>query len=165
MSNLSYLIKLLQLFPACFIYTPFVTLSPFVALSNFCRLIKLLSSYRTFVIFSPLVIYSFFTLSAHPINAPAEHTTITTLSPVLSCARSLRQYIFLTHQASLVIVPFWYGGIEAWLGVFSKSNLLPSPLWVMSGLLFYKRYSSAYHTNRKWSWLDQLLAMKFFLPS
>ncbi len=27
-------------FPACFIYTPFVTLSLFVALSNICRLIK-----------------------------------------------------------------------------------------------------------------------------
>ncbi len=92
MSNLSYLIKLSQLFPACFIYTPFV------ALSNFCRLIKVLSSYRTFVIFSPLVIYSLFTLSAHPINAPAEHTTITTLS--LSCliVRTLSSPIYLSNS-------------------------------------------------------------------
>ncbi len=42
MSNLSYFIELLQLFPDCFIYTPFVTLSIFVALSNFCSLIKIL---------------------------------------------------------------------------------------------------------------------------
>ncbi len=32
-------------------------------------------SYQTSVIFSPLVIYSLFTLSTHPINAPAVHTT------------------------------------------------------------------------------------------
>ncbi len=43
MSNLSYLIKLMHLLPAFFIYTPFVTLSLFVALSNFRRLIELLS--------------------------------------------------------------------------------------------------------------------------
>ncbi len=42
-SNLYYLIKLLQLFPAFFIYTPFGTLSIFVALSKFCHLIELLS--------------------------------------------------------------------------------------------------------------------------
>ncbi len=41
-SNLCDLIKLLQLFPACFMHTPFVTLSMFVALSNFRRLINLL---------------------------------------------------------------------------------------------------------------------------
>ncbi len=38
------------------------------------------------------------------------HHTHTTLSPVLSCARSLRQYTFLTNQASLAIVPFWLWG-------------------------------------------------------
>ncbi len=46
-SNLSsYLIKLLQLFPACFIYTLFVTLSLFVAQSKFCCLIELLTFYH-----------------------------------------------------------------------------------------------------------------------
>ncbi len=43
-NNLSYLIKLLLLFPACVIY------SPFVALSFFCRLIKLLSYYQSLAI-------------------------------------------------------------------------------------------------------------------
>ncbi len=33
--------------------------------------------------------------------------------------------LFLTHQASLAIVPFWYGGIEAWLGVFFKNQCYP----------------------------------------
>ncbi len=93
---------------------------------NFSRLIKPLSSYQYFAIFSPFGIYSLFTLSTHPINAPAVHTTNTAFSPVLSCARSLHQYVFLNHQASLAIVPFWYGGIEALLGGFSKNNLLPS---------------------------------------
>ncbi len=77
---------------------------------NFCRLIKLSSPYQTFVMVSSFVIYSPFTLSTNPINAPAVQTTNTTLSPVLSRARSLRQYTFLTHQASLAIVPFWFGG-------------------------------------------------------
>ncbi len=64
-SNLCYLIKLLQLFPAYFIYTPFVTLSMFAALSNFRRLINLLSSSY------PFLSIHFFTLSTYPINAPA----------------------------------------------------------------------------------------------
>ncbi len=42
-------------------------------LINFCRLIKLSSSYPTFVIFSPFPIYSLFTLSNHLINVPAQH--------------------------------------------------------------------------------------------
>ncbi len=54
------------------------------------------------------------------------YTTNTTLSPVLSCARSLRQYTFLTHQTSLVIVPFLFGVIKTWLGVFSKNKRYPS---------------------------------------
>ncbi len=41
---------------------------------NFCQLINLLSSYQTSVI-SRFVIYSLFTLSTHPINAPAGHIT------------------------------------------------------------------------------------------
>ncbi len=45
LSNLYYyLIKIVQLFPACFINKLFVALSLFIALSNFRHLIKLLSS-------------------------------------------------------------------------------------------------------------------------
>ncbi len=69
-----------------------------------------------------LLIYSLFALSTHPTNAPAVRTTNTTLFPVLLCARSLRQYTFLTHQASLAIVPFWLWGVETWLEVFSKNK-------------------------------------------
>ncbi len=43
-NNLCYLIKLLSLFPACDIYSPFIALSIFVVLSNFCRIIKLMPS-------------------------------------------------------------------------------------------------------------------------
>ncbi len=49
-----------------FIYTPFCY---FI---TFCHLIKLSSSYQTFVIFSPFVIYSLFTFSTPPpTNVPA----------------------------------------------------------------------------------------------
>ncbi len=132
MSNLYYLIKLLQLFPAYFIYTPLVTLSMFVALSNFRRHINLLSSSH------PSLSIPFFTLSTNLINVPAQHITHTTLSPALSCARSLRQYIFLTHQAPLAIVPFWLWGIGPWLGVFSKHNhhLYVTLSWTMFHLSF-----------------------------
>ncbi len=44
MNNLCYLIKLLSVFPACVIYSPFVTLSIFAVLSNLFRIIKLLPS-------------------------------------------------------------------------------------------------------------------------
>ncbi len=70
-------------------------------------LYQFLSSYQTFVIFSSFVIYSFF---AHPINAPAVHTTNMTVAPVLSSERSLCQYTFPTHQSSMAIVPIWCGG-------------------------------------------------------
>ncbi len=76
-----------------------------VVLSSFCHLLTL------------CYLLTFFTLSTHPINAPAVHTTNTTLFPVLSRARSLLQYTFLTYQACLAIVPFWFGGNEIWLGV------------------------------------------------
>ncbi len=61
-SYLYYLITLLQLLPDYFIYTPFVTLSMFVALSNFRRLINLLSSSR------PFLSIHFFTLSTNLIS-------------------------------------------------------------------------------------------------
>ncbi len=52
-SNLCYLIKLWQLFPACFIYTTFVTLAIFVALSNFCHLLTLWYLLSFYVIYEP----------------------------------------------------------------------------------------------------------------
>ncbi len=97
---------------------------------NFCRLNKLSSFYQIFIIFSPFLIYSLFKLSTHPINVPAVYTTNTTLSPVLSCARSLRHYTFLTHQASLAIVPFWLWGDRtvAWGFLIEQAHMLPSVL-------------------------------------
>ncbi len=84
---------------------------------NFCCLFKLLPSYQTFVILSPLVIYSLFMLSTHPINAPAVHTTNTTLTLSLSSTRFLRQYIpNSTGLSGYCAILIW--GIEAWLGVF-----------------------------------------------
>ncbi len=88
-------------------------------LYQFCHLINLSSSYQTSVIFSPLVTYSLFTLSTCPINAPAVHTTKTTLFPVLSCPTSR---LWPSCHSD-------YGGIGPWLGVFSKNNLLPSTFW------------------------------------
>ncbi len=85
---------------------------------QFCHLINLSSSYQPSVIFSSFVIYSLFTLSTHPIHAPTVHIKNTTLSPVLSCARSLCQYTFLTYQASLAIVPFWLWGDQTVAGGF-----------------------------------------------
>ncbi len=78
-----------------------------VILSNFCNfsllilstypllLYQFLSSYQTFVIFSPLVIYSTFPLSTHPLNAPALHTTtqllISSRCAHALCAKTLSQ--------------------------------------------------------------------------
>ncbi len=45
MNTLCYLIKLVSLFPSYIIYSPFVASSIFAALSNFCRIIKLLPSW------------------------------------------------------------------------------------------------------------------------
>ncbi len=89
---------------------------------NFSRLIKPLSSYQTFVIFSSFVIYSHFTLSTHPLNAPAVRTTNKTPTLILSCARSLRQYTFLTQHPSLVIVPFWYWGSRRGCGFSLRTS-------------------------------------------
>ncbi len=120
MSNLFYIIRHLLLFPACHIYLAY---SPFVRFINFCYLMNLSSSYQTSVIFSPLVIYSLFTLSSHPINSPTVHITNTTRSSALSCARSLRLYTFLTNQASLAIVPFWlWGGSDRGWGFPYRTN-------------------------------------------
>ncbi len=108
-----------------FILSSFCYFSRLVLSTHPLLLYQFLSPYQSFVVLSnfchflTLCYLLTFTLSTHPINAPAVHITNTTLFPVLSCARSLRQYTFLTHQASLAIVPFWCGGIEAWLGVSS----------------------------------------------
>ncbi len=100
MSYLSYLLTL------CSLYQFLSPYQSFVVLPNFCQFL------------TPCYLFTFY-VNWQPINAPAVHTTNTTLLPFLSCARSLREYNFLTHQASLAIVPFCYGGegIEAWLGV------------------------------------------------
>ncbi len=45
MNTLCYLIKLMPLFPCCGIYSSFVALSIFAALSNFCRIFILLPSW------------------------------------------------------------------------------------------------------------------------
>ncbi len=71
--------------------------SPFVRCINFCHLINLSSSYQTSVIFSLLVIYSLFTLSSHPINAFAAHTTHTQLSFRL-IVRTLSAPIYLSNS-------------------------------------------------------------------
>ncbi len=92
MSNLYYLIKLLQLSPAYFIYTPFVTLSMFVALSNFRRLINLLSSSHPF-----LSIHFFYVIYEPYKCTCTTHHTHTTLFPSSRahalCANILSQLI------------------------------------------------------------------------
>ncbi len=40
----------------------------------------------------------------------------------LSCARSLRQYTFLTQQVSLAIMLFWLRGIEIWRGSSRRTS-------------------------------------------
>ncbi len=127
MSNLFYFIKHLLLFLACLTYLIY---SLFVRFINFCHLINLSSSYQSFVI------YSLFTLSSHPINAPTVHITHTTLFPVLSCARSLRQYNFLTHQASLAIVPLWLWGDRGLAGGFliEHTDLFQELKWLVVNL-------------------------------
>ncbi len=98
---------------------------------NSCSLIRLSSSYQPSVIFSSLVIYSLLTLSTHPINAPALHTTHTqpSFSSYLAhtlCANTPSP----SQQASLAVESFRFGGIETGLGVFSKNNLLPLETYV-----------------------------------
>ncbi len=66
-------------------------------LSNFCNFTQLVLSTH------PLLFYPF-------LSYYQTYVVLSNCLGVLSCARSLRQYTFLTHQASLAIVPFWYGG-------------------------------------------------------
>ncbi len=85
-----------------------------VTLSNFCNISQLILSTHPLLLYQPLSPYqTFFVLSnfchfltpCYPfsfyvIYAPVVHTANTALSPVLSFARSLRQYTFPTHQVS-----------------------------------------------------------------
>ncbi len=79
--------------------------------------LKRLSSYQTLPFSHPLLsihLLRYLRTLKMPCCTDNKHNS---LSPVLSCARSLRQYILPTHQASLAIVQFWCGGIKAWLDV------------------------------------------------
>ncbi len=96
--------------------------------TNFCNfsrlfylhtLIKRLSCYRTFVIFAPLVIFSLFTLSTHPINAPTVHTSPVTQIPI----SSYRAHALWANALSQLNRRLWPSchfdlGIETWLRVF-----------------------------------------------
>ncbi len=105
-------------------------------LSNFCNFSQLvlpthpllfyqfLSPYQSFVLLSNACqfltrcyLFTFYVIW-QLINAPAVHTKSTTLALVLSCARSLRQYTFLTSQVSLAVVPFWLWGDRTVAGGF-----------------------------------------------
>ncbi len=86
---------------------------------NFCHLTKPLSSYQTFVIFSPFLIYSLFALSTHPIDAPVVRTTnnnsfscltVCTLSAPIHFPNSTGVF---GHRAILTM-----RGIRPWLGGF-----------------------------------------------
>ncbi len=54
--------------------------SPFVRFINFCHLINLSSSYQSFVIFSPLIIYSLFYVIYSPYKCTCTTHQTTTLS-------------------------------------------------------------------------------------
>ncbi len=92
---------------------------------NFCRLIKLSPSYQTFVIFSPFVIYSTFYVTYVPYKCTCcTHHTHNFYSRLIErTSFAIIQFpnstAVLGHRAILI----W--GVEAWLGVFSKNNLLP----------------------------------------
>ncbi len=79
-----------------------------------------LSIFVTLSIPSPLVIYSLFTLSSHPINSPTVHIT---QHNSLSCliVRTLSALIYLSYSPGVFghrVILLWGGGIEAWLGGF-----------------------------------------------
>ncbi len=110
-------------------------MNPKVALQAPC---KLSSHYQTFFHFLTLwYLFTFYVVHASYKCTCYTHHKNNSLSPVLSWARSLRQYIFLTHQASLAIVPFWCGGIDAWRGVSTRtswsvkspSHTIPTTAW------------------------------------
>ncbi len=95
-------------------YQTFTTFTNFSILTlccfiNFCHLIKPISSCKTFVIFSPFLIYSLFALSTHPINVPAQHTTnnnsffcliVRTLSALIYISNSPGAFAILTMGGS-----------------------------------------------------------------
>ncbi len=105
-----------------FITFPNLSILTLCCLVNFCHLIKPLSSYQTFVIFSPFLIYSLFVLYTHHLNAPVVRTTNTTLF------QSYRAHALCANTTFLLTRRLWpschsdYGGIGPWLGVSSKNK-------------------------------------------
>ncbi len=102
-----------------FITFPNLSILTLCCFINFCHLIKPLSSYQTSVIISPLVIYSLFTLSSHPINSPTVHiTSTTTLFP------SYRAHALCANIPFLLTRRLWpschsdYGGDRTVAGGF-----------------------------------------------
>ncbi len=91
---------------------------------NFCHFINLSSSYQTSVIFSPLVIYSLFTLASHPINSPTVHITKHN-SLAFLVVRTLSAPIYLPnppgvfgHRAILTV----RGGLDRGWGFPHRTN-------------------------------------------
>ncbi len=72
-NTLCYLIKLMPLFPSCVIYSPFVALSVFAALSNFSRIIKLLPSWGFKLFFSGFTLVWWFHKTSHRVKLSAGH--------------------------------------------------------------------------------------------
>ncbi len=93
---------------------------------------QLLSSYQTYVIVSPIPIYSLFYAIYAPYKCTCtKHQTIQiSLSSYLAhtlCTKTP----FPTQQASLAIVPFWYGGSRhGWGFLLEQPNTLV-PLLVL----------------------------------
>ncbi len=80
-----------------------------------------------------------------------------TLYTLVTCSlhqwHTLRQYTFPTQQASLVMVAFWFGGIEAWREVFRRTNRsLQEPqywlplCWNPANWQTYPRFKISYQT-------------------
>ncbi len=108
-SNLCYLIKLLQLLPERPIYSPFVALSIFVVLSNFCHFLTL-CYLLTFLRYLRIV---------------QMHLLYTSQTKTLSCLIVRTRYapIYLSNSPGVFgnrAILIW--GIEAWLGIFSKNK-------------------------------------------
>ncbi len=96
----------------------------FVVLSNFCQFL------------TPCYLLTFYVIW-QPINALAVHTTNTTLTLALSCARSLRQYTFRLTRRLWPSCHSDHGGIGPWLGVSSYNKQIcfigehVSNLWLL----------------------------------
>ncbi len=85
-------------------------------LSSHQTFIHFSSSYQTYVIFSPLVIYSLFTLSSHPINSSTVHIT---QHNSLSCliVRTLSALIYPSNSPAVFghrAILLWGGSRHGW---------------------------------------------------